>query len=60
MKWRNLNYTSKDGVKQQTTIVASDNFETDLLEAKKYCKHHNYIFKSLTKTTYDTFGDKIK
>lgn len=60
MKWRNLNYSSSDVVKQQTTFVASDNFENDLIEAKKYCKSHAYRFKSLSKTTYDTFGDEIK
>ena len=35
MKWRNLIYSSSDGVKQATTIVATDNFENDVIEAKK-------------------------
>ena len=60
MKWRNLTYSSSDGVKQVTTIVATDNFENDVIEAKKECKAKAITFKSLSKTTYDTFGDKTK
>ena len=57
--WRKLNYSSSDGVKLSTDIIGSDNYENDLIEAKKQCKSKARRFKSLSKTKYNSLGDKI-
>jgi hypothetical protein len=58
--WRKLNYSSSDGVKQSTDIIGSDNYENDLIEAKKQCKSKARIFKSLSKTKFNSLGEKVK
>jgi len=56
MEWRNLTYLSSDGIKKVTTNVATDNYESDIIEAKKYCKSRDIKFKRLSKTTFNGFG----
>jgi len=62
--FRKLNYLSSDGVKQSTEIIGSENYENDLIWAKKECKSKARRFKSLSKTKcndiYQRYIDKYQ
>jgi len=60
MKWRKLIYTSASKDKYSNDFVASDNYANDMVEAKKECKSYSRTFVRLSKTTYNTFGEKTK
>jgi hypothetical protein len=58
--FRKLNYISSDGVKQSTDFIGSENYESDLFVAKEYCRAMARRFKSLSKTKFNSLGEKVK
>jgi len=57
-KWRKLTVISKDGVKQVTDMLSNGSYTEDLKKAKATCKSKGLKFKFLSKTLYNTIGEK--
>ena len=57
--WRKITRISSDGIKSTDMFMSSNDYLSDLEKAKKECKSKSVRLAYLSKTTYDTFGNKL-